>query len=75
MINYSYEDHMNYVEQRMYAICSMSGLDYNTITPENYEEITEALGFLSQREYYNVHAEMRSLYMDKYMMPFFEEVK
>jgi hypothetical protein len=53
----------------------MSGLDYETVTPENYDEITEALGFLSAREYYNVHAEMRSLYMDKYMMPFFNEVE
>lgn len=75
MINYSSEDHMSYIQERMYAICAMSGLDYETVTPENYDEITEALGFLSAREYYNVHAEMRSLYMDKYMMPFFNEVE
>jgi hypothetical protein len=66
---------MSYVQERMYAICAMSGLSYETITPENYQEITDALGFLSPREYYNLHAEMRSLYMDKYMMPFFDEVQ
>lgn len=75
MIEYSQEDHLSYVEERMYAICAMSGLNYETITPDNYAEITEALGFLSPREYYNLHAEMRSLYMDKYMMPFFDEVE
>lgn len=74
MIEYSKEDHLSYVHERMYAICAMSGLDYEIITPENYSEITEALGFLSAKEYYNIHAELRSLYMDKYLMPFFEEV-
>lgn len=75
MITYSKEDHMNYVEKRMYRLCVMSGLSYETVTKENYQEISDALGFLSARQFFNAQAELRSLYLDKYLIPFFDEVQ
>lgn len=75
MISYSQEDHMNYVQERMYRLCVMSGLPYETVTKENYKEISDALGFLSAREFFNAQAELRSLYLDKYLIPYFDEVE
>jgi len=74
MINYDKDNHMNYVEQRMYRICQLSGLPYETITKENFTEVSNALGFLSSQHFFLTQAELRSLYMNKYMTPFFDEV-
>jgi len=75
MISYDKADHMDYVEQRMYRICQLSGLPYETVTKENYLEISAALGYMSEQRFFLTQAELRSLYMDKFMTPHFEEVE
>ena len=75
MITYSSEDHMAYVEQRMYRLCALAGLQYETVTKENYQEVSDALGYMSNKNFFNAQAELRSLYLDKYMIPYFEEVQ
>jgi len=75
VINYSYEDHMLYVEKRMYKLCAMANLPYETVTKENFQEISDALGYLSPKVFFTAQAELRSLYLDKYLIPYFEEVQ
>lgn len=75
MITYSLDDHMSYVQQRMYRLCVMTGLPYETVTKENFQEVSDALGYLSNKSFFNAQAELRSLYLDKYLVPYLNEVE
>lgn len=67
MISYSKEDHLSFINSEMYKLCILSGLPYDTVTRENYEEVLKSLRIntINSADFHRIHCALRYLYFNK----------
>jgi hypothetical protein len=70
MISYSKEDHLNFVNEELFRLCIISGLSYETVTRENYDEVLRGLqtSIVDGKEFHRLHYSLRYLYFNKLMI-------
>jgi hypothetical protein len=67
MISYSKHDHLSFINEELYKLCVLSGLSYETVNRENYDEVLHSLRLLilDPAEFHRVHYTLRYLYFNK----------
>jgi hypothetical protein len=75
MISYSKEEHLSFINEEMYKLCVVSGLPYETVTRENYDEILQSLRLLviNPAEFHRIHYALRYLYFNKLVIEQLED--